>query len=159
MEEKDRLGETLRDNEYSPELWALVRKRDLLSDSVRAFSAMAVEAFLNFYGVVRLGEEEYSTHFERLGPIPKLRQLLLVCDRLSIAERDPLVKTLHRVAKSRNSLVHPEAQELPGYVPAEARGGVKIPEAAREAVRDMELFFEQFVDAVPNAPHLVPSRA
>lgn len=152
------LNETVRDNEHSPELWALARKRDLLSDSIRAFSAMAVEAFLNFYGVVRFGEKEYSTHFERLGLVPKLRQLLLICNRLSITERDPLVETLQRIAESRNSLVHPKAKELPNYVPAEDRPGIKIPEAARDAVRNMELFFEQFVDAVPDSRHLVPPK-
>src|SRR3990172_5670362 len=33
-----------------PDLWALVCKRDLLSDSVRIFAAMAVEGFVNYYG-------------------------------------------------------------------------------------------------------------
>jgi hypothetical protein len=60
-----------------------VRKRDLLSDAVKIFSAMAVGAFLNYYGVVRLGEDECASHFERLGLVPKLRTLLLVCDFLS----------------------------------------------------------------------------
>jgi hypothetical protein len=152
------LGETLRDGEHTPELWALVRKRDLLSDAIRTFSAMAAEAFLNFYGVVRLGEEEYSTHFERLGLIPKLRQIFLICDGLSISDQDPLVENLRLIAQSRNSLLHPKAKELAGYVPAEDREGVKIPDAARDAVRNMNAFFERFVEAVPDAEHLVPPK-
>jgi len=147
--------ETLREGDKYPELWSLVRKRDLLSDSVKIYSAMAVEGFLNYYGVVRLGEAEYVTHFERLGLVPKVRILLLVCDSLSIADSDALVKVLVRIAKRRNLLVHPKAKELSGYLPAEERGGDKIPEVAREAVEDMEQFFREFVTAVPQASHLV----
>lgn len=148
--------ETLLDGENYPVLWALVRKRDLQSDSVKIFSAMAVEGFLNYYGVVRLGEAEFNAHFERLGLIPKIRALLLVCDSLSVTESDPLVKALNRIAQRRNALVHPKAKELSEYLPATERGGSSVPEAAREAVADMEEFFREFVVAVPNASHLVP---
>lgn len=149
-------GETLRDGAKHPELLALVRKRDLLSDSVKIFSAMAVEGFLNYYGVVRLGEDEYGTHFERLGLVPKIRVLLLICDSLSVASNDTLIKVLDRIAKRRNTLVHPKAKERPGYLSAEERGGDKVPEAAQEAVADMEQFFQEFVTAVPQVAHLVP---
>lgn len=150
------LDQTLKGDQHTPELWSLVRKRDLLSDSVKIFSAMAVEAFLNYYGVVRLGEDEYASHFERLGLVPKLRTLLLVCDSLSISEPDPLIQLLQSIAKRRNSLVHPKAQELQQHVPADDRGGDKIPEVARDAVRDMDAFFREFVTAVPKAARLVP---
>jgi hypothetical protein len=149
-------GETLIDGENYPVLMALVRKRDLQSDSVKIFSAMAVEGFLNYYGVVRLGETEFNAHFERLGLIPKIRALLLVCDLLSVTDSDPLIKALNRIAQRRNALVHPKAKELSGYLPATERGGSSVPEAACEAVADMEEFFREFVVAVPNASHLVP---
>lgn len=148
-------SETL-DGQKHPALWALVRRRDLLSDSVKIFSAMAVEGFLNYYGVVRLGEAEFNAHFEKLGLIPKVRTLLLMCDSLSIAESDPLIKALNRIARRRNTLVHPKAKELSGYVPASERGVSSVPEVARDAVADMEEFFREFVLAVPNAGHLVP---
>ena len=41
-------------------------ERDALADSIVLFSAMAVEAFINYYGVVRLGEQQFNAHFERL---------------------------------------------------------------------------------------------
>lgn len=151
--------QTLRDGQSHPELWSLTRKRDLLSDSVKIFAAIAVEGFLNYYGIVRLGEPEFVTHFERLGLVPKIRALLLVCDSLSVAKDDPLVTVLIRIAERRNSLVHPKAKELPGYLAAEKRGGTAIPDAAREAVADMEEFFREFVAAVPEASHLVPPGA
>lgn len=149
-------GQTLRDGQNFPELWSLTRKRDLLSDSVIIFCAMAVEGFLNYYGVVRLGEPEYVTHFERLGLVPKIRALLLVCDSLSVARVDPLVTVLSRIAERRNSLVHPKAKELVGYMGADKLGGTEIPETARTSVADMEEFFREFVAAIPEAAHLVP---
>lgn len=139
-----------------PALWALVRQRDRLSDSVRIFAAMAIEGFLNYYGVVRLGEAEFNAHFERLGLIPKLRALLLVCDSISISAKDPLVVVLSQLADGRNSLVHPKAKEYPGSVPDEQRPGVEVPEAARQAVAGMNAFFQQFTLLVPAAKPLVP---
>ena len=53
------------------ELIALAGERDAASDIARMFAAMAIEAFLNYYGAVRLGEDEYKAHFERLGIVPK----------------------------------------------------------------------------------------
>ena len=117
---------------------------------------MAVEGFLNYYGVVRLGENEYATHFERLGLIPKLRALLLVCDSLSVSKNDPLVTLLDRIAQRRNNLLRAKAKELPAYAPAEERPGDKIPDGARQAVSDMDAFFQEFASAVPDAKHLVP---
>lgn len=151
------LDQTVRHAEKDhPELWALVRRRDQLSDSVRIFAAMAVEGFLNYYGVVRLGEAEFNAHVERLGLIPKLRLLLLVCDSVSVSPRDRIVELLSHLAEGRNALVHPKAKEYSGYVPAEQRPGVVIPGAAHDAVATMRAFFEEFLALVPNAKHLVP---
>ena len=65
---------------------------------------MAVEGFLNYYGVVRFGEPEYKRNFERLGLVPKLRALLLFCDSIALDDTDPLIQS---------SLVSPEHEILP----------------------------------------------
>lgn len=153
------LNESVRQDECSSELWKLVRKRDLLSDSTRTFSAMAVEAFLNFYGVVRLGEKEFSSHFEKLGLTPKLRQLLLICDGISLDEKDPIVICLRQLAETRNSLLHPKTKELTGFVSAKDRtDGIDIPSVAQNAVRNMDAFFEFFGEIVPDARTLLPQK-
>lgn len=139
-----------------PELEALTFERDLLSDSVLIFSAMAVEAFLNYYGVVRMGEKEFTRHFERLGIVGKLRALLLFCDSLRLADDDPLIIAGTKLAKTRNALVHPKTKELTSYIPAEARGGLLIPETAQEAVGAMDGFFKEFEATLPKAKHLMP---
>ena len=150
------LGQRLKQWEATPELWALARRRYLLSDSVRIFAAVAIEGFLNFYGVLRIGEADYNAHFERLGMVPKLRQLLLVCDGVSVATADPLVKSLMCVAEGRNALVHPKAKELQGDLSDHLKHGELLPEVAREAVAEMRSFFREFSSLVPASHHLTP---
>ncbi len=145
-------GTPLKDGEYSEALWQRVRRRDMLSDSTRIFSAMAVEAFINLYGVIRLGEDNYQQHFERLGLIPKLWQIVLICEHVSLAKDDEIVKTLERIAQRRNSLVHPKAREAESAAHAsEIAQSVEIPGYARESVADMQRFFEQFFELVPES--------
>jgi hypothetical protein len=134
-----------------PEVAALARRRDQTADTVRIYAAMAVEGYLNFYGVLRLGQDVFDEHFERLGLVPKLRILLLTCDQLHVPKSDPLVLALDRVAQSRNALVHPKTKEIVGDLSQHKRTATPMPETARNAVEDMEAFFEAFVEAVPQA--------
>ncbi|MCE3006442.1 MAG: hypothetical protein LW853_06385 [Rickettsiales bacterium] len=112
---------------------------------------MAVEGYLNFYGVLRLGQQAFDDHFERLGLVPKLRALLLVCDQLDVPTSDELVQHLDRVAQSRNFLVHPKTREVQGDLSAHKRTANPMPETAEKAVSSMEAFFESFIKAVPKA--------
>lgn len=144
-------GPSITDQSQFPELWKLARLRDRASDNVRIYSAMAVEGFLNFYGVLRLGQEAFDDYFERLGLVPKLRSLLMVCDQLDVSRQDPLVICLEKLAQSRNALVHPKTKEVRGDPKAHERSSTKVPEAARECVSTMEMFFGQFMQAVPSA--------
>lgn len=150
-------GETVRNAEQDfPDFYRMWRKQDRLSDSVQIFAAMAVEGFLNFYGVVRLGEAQFNEHFEKLGLIPKLRELLRVCDGLPIPQDAPIVTALAALATARNIMVHPKTKEYPGYVPAEDRPSTPMPGTARAAVEAMDRFFREFCAAVPNGAHLTP---
>lgn len=153
------LDQPVKQRETTEAHWDLARKRDLLSDSVNVFSAMSVEAFLNFYGVLRLGPETFNRNFEWLGPVRKLKALLSLCDKIQLTKNDPIVRVLDRIARRRNSLVHPRVREVQGVSRAEDRDGDKIPEVARETVSDMVQFFREFAILVPNAaPHLPPDR-
>jgi hypothetical protein len=112
---------------------------------------MAVEGYLNFYGVLRLGQQAFNDHFERLGSAAKLRALLLVCDGLEVARDAPIVKLLERISKVRNDLAHPKAREVEGDMATHQRARVPVPETAKAAVQAMEDFFDAFIDAVPAA--------
>lgn len=141
------------------EITALARRRDQTADTVRIYAAMAVEGYLNFYGVLRLGQDVFDEHFERLGLVPKLRAVLLTCDQLNVPKSDPLVLALNRVAQSRNALVHPNTIEVVGDLSLHKRKATPTPEAACNAVADMEAFFEEFIKAVPKAENHLSRRA
>lgn len=138
-----------------PELSVALDERHRTSDSIRVYAAMAVEGFLNWYGVLRLGADVFNSQFERLGLVPKLQALLLVCDAVVLEKNDPLVQALERVAATRNALVHPKAKEFDPADPLAPPKG-NFCDAANGAAENMQLFFEAFVEAVPEAEHLVP---
>ena len=148
-------GARITNESQHQKLWELARLRDRTSDTVRIYAAMAAEGFLNFYGVLRLGQQVFDEHFERLGVIPKLRTLLLVGESIDLPRNDPLVLILDSVAQSRNALVHPKAREIIGEPTSDSRPSTRLPEVAQEMVANMESFFEQFAQAVPPmASHL-----
>ena len=149
-------NQSLQDSEIPAKLGALTDERDAASDITRMFTAMAIEAFLNFYGAVRLGEDEYEAHFERLGIIPKARQLLLICDSTSVGEQDPLIKALKIVFNGRNDLVHPKAKKASFNDPP-LKHWLPLPGKAQDAVHAMDSFFREFEGLVPDAIHFTPS--
>jgi hypothetical protein len=150
------LDQPIKGDEISENQGCLVDQRDLASDMTRIFAAIAIEAFINFYGVVRMGEAEYNAHYERLGLVPKLQQLLLLCDSLSVSDKDLVIKALDKVAQSRNAIVHPKTREISPENRGHHRYSTAVPQTARSAIEEMDIFFKEFVVLVPKAKHLVP---
>jgi len=150
------LSESVKKNETTKAHWKLTRKRDLLSDSVKVFSAISVEAFLNFYGVYRLGEAQFHPELEKLFFKAQLIRLLKVCDEIDLTESHEIIKVAKKITTRRNLIVHPKTHEISGYLSAKDRGGDKVPDVAREAVSDMALFFQHFVELVPGAALQIP---
>jgi hypothetical protein len=143
-------------SEMPPALHRLCRKRDRLSDSVMLFAAMAVEAFINFYGVYRLGEQQFNRHVERLPLERKVQLLLLVCDRIEVDKDDRLLMALKAVAERRNQLAHPKAKQVPRDQPAADRTGNPIPDTAQKQIQAMREFFTEFGRLVPRSRHVLP---
>ena len=146
-------------DEMPPELHRLCRRRDRTSDSIMLFAAMAVEAFVNFYGVFRLGEEQFKRHVERLPLERKTQLLLLICDGLEVDNGDRLIIAIKAVAERRNTLAHPKARKVPRDQPAKDRTGWPIPETAQEQIQAMREFFSEFGRLVPGVAFSSPSRS
>jgi hypothetical protein len=140
------------------ELWKKVRRRDLLSDSVRIFTAMAVESFLNFYGVVRLGQTPFDLYIERLSQPKKLQALLEICDGISANRCLAITAIVSKIAQRRNDLVHPKAREVVCEITQADKDAdsTPIPGAALEAVQDMVTFYQQWTSLVPDSKFLLP---
>jgi hypothetical protein len=150
------LGQPVEDGRASPELWEAARRRDYLSDSSIIFAALAVEAFVNFYGAVRISDVAYEARFERLSVKPKLMRLLQATDALTLEDDHTLITLALRIASRRNRLVHPKAKETTHVDDQEAGWGDKLPEAAQQAVADMHAFFREFATLLPEAAYLLP---
>jgi hypothetical protein len=149
------VGQAITDRSQHPELWEKCEHRDTLADSIRMTTAMAIEGFLNFYGVYRLGQEEFDARFERLGLERKLRSLLLACDQIDLPQGHILIAHLERVAQSRNALAHPKTTDVTDSQPP---APLRVPEEAEEVVSSMESFFDEFVELVPDAAFLLKQR-
>lgn len=85
---------------------------DMLSNCIVLFSCMAIEGFLNYYGVRRLGENFYKRNIERLGITEKLQLILLSCTGYLSKKDDKIIKTIRVIFDLRNSLIHPKSKDL-----------------------------------------------
>jgi hypothetical protein len=120
------------------------------------FAAIAIEAFVNFYGVYRLGEEQFNRHVERLPWDRKVPLLLLICDGVEMDKEEPLMLALKAVVERRNRLAHPKTKQVPRDQPWQDREGQPIPETAQKQIEAMRDFFTQFGVLVPRSRHLLP---
>ena len=146
------LSEGITSREQHPDLWDRCDHRDRLSDSVRVYAAMSIEGFVNFYGVLRLGQSVYERKFLNKPLFHKLQSLLHSCDGVQIEPTSDIAIALQVVARSRNSLVHPSTQELAEGKPAMPP---HVPGEAHAVIAAMEAFFAEFKRLVPEAAFVV----
>jgi len=126
---------------------------------VHLISCMSVEAFLNHYGVARLGEAFYKRNCERCTASQKVALLLLATSGKQLDENAELLVIVHRLFSRRNAFVHPKAiaaaLPLMGTVPnAASWSDHRVPFSAERSVADMNRFFELFVAVDPSAARL-----
>jgi hypothetical protein len=141
----------LNQNNAPPELWRKAKERDRTADVVQIYCAMAVEGYLNFYGVLRLGQRIFDEHFERLSLVPKLQRTLMFCDHVVLETNDQLLILLRRISERRNGLVHPKTREVGSDPSSFEPTSRTLPDVAQSAVADMESFFSEFLKSVPEA--------
>jgi hypothetical protein len=117
-----------------------------LSITAQIYCAMAVEALLNFYGVVRLGESFYKRNIERIGMIPKLEILIGICDGKLLTKDAEISGVIRRLSERRNSLVHPKAKEFDLTKLSDNLGAGKAITDVQKSINEMKRFFVLFAD-------------
>lgn len=119
--EENRISEELREFNFPSEhLQNCVHDqvRHLHNDAYRAaischlYACMALEGFLNLYGVRRLGENFYQKNLERLGITEKLALIGVCCSQWDIDEQPDVAKDFRDLFDARNRLVHPKTKEF-----------------------------------------------
>jgi hypothetical protein len=127
------------------------------STATQIFSCMAIESFLNFYGVNQLGEDFYKRNFERLSSNQKPEALIAVSVHLSLEKDDEICKVVRRMFDQRNRLVHPKAKQIEADSERiEIIFGTDNPVSdAKKMVDDMRLFFDLFRKLDPSHNSLI----
>lgn len=127
------------------------------STATQIFSCMAIESFLNFYGVNQLGEDFYKRNFERLSSNQKLEALIAVSVHLSLEKEDEICKVVRRMFDQRNRLVHPKSKQIEADSERiEIVFGTDNPaNDAKKMVNDMRLFFDLFRKLDPSHSSLI----
>ncbi len=142
----------------SPELMRIIeakQRSQMYSRAIQVFALLAVEAFLNEYGYLRLGQAVFEQKYEALGIAKKLTNTL--SDVLgSFDGTSEIVAVIRKLGERRNRLVHPRPE-----LTAQTEGGATVqttgrvpsadPGSAEAAVQEMERFFELFVKLDPEA--------
>jgi len=127
----------------------------LMRSAAVVCAGMAVEGFLNYYGVKRLGEAFYNASYERLSLAKKVAALVATCCGQLLPNDSELMAVTKRLAAARNALVHPKSREARRI----ARAQLRLSEQAdlpHRTVDNMERFFTLFAEVDPDAIGSMP---
>ncbi len=131
-------------------------ERNLLTTTTVVLSAMAAEAFLNFYGIKRIGQKSYDLHYERLGLVPKVREIIQTCCGLRLEADAEIVSVARALSEARNRLAHPKTREVGPQTGSSRLSPTKHPlDMARESVANMNQFFQLFAAFDPDSSDIV----
>jgi hypothetical protein len=162
---------TFKPGPVSPEMMHFVetkKRSQTYSRVVQVFAFLAVEAFMNEYGYLRLGEEAFEHKFKKQIPIAqKLKSIIgEVFGRFS-NENTEIIDIVTSLAARRNRLVHPKPEMEVWLADGTKRRTTKrLPpvdaRSAQSAVQEMERFFALFATIDPEAAFVLgcaPQRA
>jgi hypothetical protein len=109
---------------------------------------MTVEAFLNLYGVRRLGDKYYNDNLERLNPIKKINVIMAICFQEVYRDRNDVIENIRNIFSVRNSFVHPTTKEYSledvHKKPELFTPTLCTPEAGNNIIKYLRMFFEWF---------------
>lgn len=111
-------------------------------DTAVLYSCLAIEGFLNDYGVRRLGQVFYARNLERLSPTQKVSVLIATCRHQLLPPDAPILATVRRLFEARNRLVHPKTVVRSDF--SEPGPSADSSPRAAEAIAAMESFFSAF---------------
>jgi len=131
-------------------------ERNLFTTAAVVLSAMAAEAFLNFYGVKRMGQEFYGGHYERLSFVPKLTGIIETCCSVRLDDDAEIISVARALSEARNRLAHPKTREGGSAARSSQVGPIRHPlDVARESVAHMNQFFQLFASFDPDSSDIV----
>jgi hypothetical protein len=122
------------------------------------FSCMTVEAFVNLYGVLRMGDEFYKRNIERSGISQKLEVIIAIGKQELLSKNEEIALVARRMFDKRNQLVHPKTVEVNSLDKISQLKPVPFLLDAQSMVDDMKKFFEKFLIIDPDSWMWIPGR-
>lgn len=110
------------------------------------FCCLSIEAFINFYGTVRLGETTYLRKFERLSITSKLTSLMVACESKTVPQNHPTMKIIKKTFRIRNRIVHPGTTEITHQKEPDVSTPIEVINEAEGVNLDTINFFKHFSD-------------
>jgi hypothetical protein len=144
-----RLAERARKLPRTVDVSEALLRRNFRTYATVLFSCVAIESFVNFYGVRRFGNAFNTPTIERCSLRKKVTLILGHTAQGPVDDRDPLFVALDRLTARRNRLAHPKTHEYDGVKEPPEMETWTI--AAEESVADMDAFFARFVELDPDA--------
>ena len=103
-------------------------------------------------------EEFYRQNYERLSPHRKVAAIVGTCTGQLLPGDAELATIIRRLADQRNALVHPKAKEVkPKARPSQQPFSTEPWNPPADSVRDMERFFQLFLELDPQAIGAMPA--
>jgi hypothetical protein len=129
--------------EGTEQLTAALLARNFFASATVLFACVAIESFLNHYGVRRFGPAFNEREYEGLTAAKKARVILSHTAPGELGDGDALFASLKRLYGRRNRLVHPKTHEYrPDADPPPIDAA--LGDAAQESIDDMATFFARF---------------
>src|SRR5256885_2699545 len=142
------------------QLVQVTQKVQMYSRAAQLSSLLAIEAFLNEYGYIRLGEVPFEQKFEWLGPSKKLAQLLTEAIGYHVKADSEIARLVRSLSHRRNALVHPRPElrvwsDDGTVIETRRKLGATSRAAAEDAVSEMDRFFALFNAIDPEAAQIL----
>ncbi len=122
------------------------------------FSCMAVESFVNLYGVLRMGDEFYKRNIERSGINQKLEVIIAIGKQELLSKNEEIALVTRRMFDKRNQLVHPKTVEANSPDKISQLKPIQFINDAQSMVDDMKKFFENFLIIDPDSWMWIPGK-
>ena len=120
------------------------------SNDALLYACISIEAFLNYYGVVRLGEEYFTRHFESIPTLRKLRGVIEVCCGTQLSNEDEILTLARNLLDRRNKIVHPKTREADSKRVADLLSRPALV-GSKADLADMDRILELFCQYDPTA--------
>jgi hypothetical protein len=125
---------------------------DTYALATQVFSAMAAEALLNTYGLVRFEPDLFEELRWTPSTVKRLKRMVALGTGIELQDTDALVRTLTSLMQKRNPIVHMQANEEvfdhAGHIIQPAPPPQDHVAGADAAIQEMETFLRGFAELI-----------